>query len=198
MKNKPSPTELDQSLRDGAADRRATIDRLAPAYPVGEYPVRDPDHRVQLTGPGVLPRLARLLGVGTLVTAALLGLVTLTSLLLSPAPTGPIVAAHPQPDALGPSVRSLVAGLGQVEADLGDRLNPTVALATAWPRRIETIPDAILDAEQSLQQPLTTEFTALRGDLQTAADYLRRQWRDAPESTPSGELDRGSNPTVTG
>lgn len=198
MTNKPHPSDLEQTLRHGAQHRRAMLDHLAPTYPVGRYPARTASHRAQLTGPGVLPRLAWLLGVGTVVTAALLGLVTLTALLLSPPPAVPIVAAHPQPDALGPSVRSLVAGISRAEADLGDRLNPAVARAAAWPSRIETMPTVILAAEESLQEPLAREFTALRVDLQTAADYLRQQWQAAPESMPSGETNTDPQRAVTG
>lgn len=194
MKKKLTELELDAALRDGATQRRAVLDGLAPTYPVGAYRAKLAGLRAREAGPGVLPRLVWLVGLGGLTTAALLGLVTLATLLLSPepspAPTGTtIIAAHPQPETLGPSVRALLAGLGKVEAGLNQRLDPALDSATAWPGRLGEWPAALSRAEASLQRPLTQEFTALRADLRTAAEYVRQQWRVAAEDSPTDGRD---------
>ncbi|MEO0514958.1 MAG: hypothetical protein AAF086_06645 [Planctomycetota bacterium] len=191
MKTKLSSENLDQQLRRGAADRRATLDQLASAYPVGDYPPRSAERRAAATGPGVGMRMVWLVGLGGLTTAGLVGLVTLVSLLVTPDPTRPspsLMAAKPAPETLGTSVRSLVAGLGELEARMGQRLDPSVAAATAWPSRIDELPAVLGEAEAGLQQPIQQEFTALRADLRTAADYIRQQWRVPADAGPTGGL----------
>lgn len=191
MKKPPPSQLLEQQLRDGAQHRRATLDRLAPDYPVGDYPPRSAERRAEVTGPGVVARLAWLLGLGGLTTAGVVGLVTLVGVLVLPDPSQPspaLIAAQPQPQTLGTSVRSLVAGLGQLEARMGEHLNPSVDVATSWPDRLGELSAVISDAELGIQHPIETEFIALRADLRTATDYIRDQWRVAPKAGPTGGL----------
>lgn len=201
MKKKISTQELEQRLRDGAAHRRATLDGLASAYPVGDYPPRSAERRAQATGPGVLARVAWLIGLGGVTTAGLLGLVTLVSVLVMPdpmQPSPPILAAQPQPETLGASVRSLVASLGQLEAEMGKRMDPSVEAATGWPDRLSGLPTAINEAEHGLQNPIKQEFVAFRADIQTAADYIRQQWRVEEVPSPTGNLFDSNSETITG
>lgn len=201
MKKIISTQQLEQRLRDGATRRRATLDGLASAYPVGDYPPRNAERRAQATGPGVWARVAWLIGLGGVTTAGLLGLVTLVSVLVMPdpaQPSAPILAAQPQPETLGASVRSLVASLGQLEAQMGKRMDPSVEAATGWPDRLSGLPIAINDAEAGLQNPIENEFIAFRADLQTAADYIRQQWRVEEVPSPTGDLRDSGAGTITG
>ncbi len=189
MKKQLSAKTLEQQLRRGAADRRSTLDCLASSYPVGDYPPRSAERRA--TGPGVAVRIAWLVGLGGLTTAGLVGLISLVSLLVTPDPTQmspSLMAAKPAPATLGTSVRSLVAGLGQLEARMGERLDPSVAAATSWSGRLDGLSAVLSDAEADLQQPIEQEFTALRTDLRTAANYIRQQWRTPVEAGPTGGL----------
>jgi len=191
MENKPSLQNLEQRLRRDATRRHATLDDLARSYPVSDYPPRSAERRAAATGPGVVARIAWLIGLSGLTTAGVVGLVTLVGVLILPDPTrpsSPILAAAPQPATLGASVRSLVAGLGELEAQMGERMNPAVDASTTWPERLGALSAAALESQNQLQKPIEEEFIALRADLQTAADYIRQQWQAAPENGPTGRV----------
>lgn len=201
MKKKISTQELEQRLRNGALHRRATLDGLASAYPVGDYPPRSAERRAQATGPGVLARVAWLIGLGGATTAGLLGLVTLVSVIIMPdpmQPSAPILAAQPQPETLATSVRSLIASLGQIEAQMGERLDPSVEAATGWPDQLSALPIAINEAGAGLQNPIEQEFIAFRADLQTAADYIRQQWRVEKMPSPTSDFLDSDAATIAG
>ncbi|MEM9420043.1 MAG: hypothetical protein AAGA25_13470 [Planctomycetota bacterium] len=197
---KPTLQDLEKQLRDGAQHRRSTLEQLAPAYPVGDYPPRSAEDRAQATGPGVVIRVLWLIGLGGLSTAALLGVVTLTQLVM-PNPTAPspgILAAEPRPDTLGPSVRSLLAGLGELETRMGQQIDPSVESAIAWPERLNEISVALINPDTGLQNPIEQEFNAFRADLQTAADHIREQCQANPKPAPTGYLPQPSAPSATG
>lgn len=204
MKTNPAPKpdvqDLEQQLRDGAQHRRSTLEQLAPAYPVGDYPPRTAEDRAQATGPGVAARVLWLIGLGGLSTAALLGVVTLTQLVM-PDPSSPspgILAAEPRPDTLGPSVRSLLAGLGELESQMGQRIDPSVESAIAWPERLNEFSVALIAPETGLQNPIEQELNAFRADLQTAADHIRQQWQPQAEPSPTGFLPGADAGSITG
>lgn len=191
MKHHRTPQELETQLRDAAHARRATLDRLAPSYPVGDYPPRASDAHARRAGPGVLTQAIWLLGLGGATTAGLLGLVTLIGLVMSPdpgrssTPVAEIDLESPAETTL-PSVYTLAANLGQIEARMEQQLGPSVNLATAWPARLQDLPEAFLEADEELQKPFEIELTAIRADLETAARYLRQRWTAPPNPDPAG------------
>ncbi|MEM6853633.1 MAG: hypothetical protein AAF593_04405 [Planctomycetota bacterium] len=201
MKNTISNQDLEQRLRDGAKHRRTTLDGVASSYPVGDYPPRSAERRVQATGPSVAARVAWLLGLGGVTTAGVLGLVTLVSVLVLPdpgRPSMPILAADPQPEALGATVRSLMAGLGELEAQMDAQVDPTLDAATAWPGQFDALSAALYDAETGLQNPMEQEFIALGADLQTVADHIRQQWQVPETPSPTGQRPQPEAEVFTG
>lgn len=184
-----NPEQLEQALRDGAAQRRALL--AEQVYPVGDYPPRNATPRAHAAGPGWLPRLALLLGLGGVATAGLLLAVTLLNQVSQPdrADEKTIVLNIPQLEGLGDTVGSLFEGLERAERTFGRHLEPTIAAATAWPVQLGELPATLDRAEQRMQAPIEQELAALQQDMRAAADYFRRQWRAPAADGPAGRLE---------
>jgi len=198
--NPPTPESFDEQLRRDAQARRATLDGQASLYPVGDYPARRIVDGVRVpapgSGPSVLTQLAWLVGLGGATTAGLLLMLTLAVTWSNPAPAPPrqtLAITPATPGVIAASVRSLVTGLHLAEVDLGLRLTPTLAVATAWPMPMDQLQAAFIFAEKKVESPVNQEILNLQADLRTAAAYFRHQW--ASGATPG--ITPGSNPGVT-
>ncbi|MEM9883667.1 MAG: hypothetical protein AAF800_12205 [Planctomycetota bacterium] len=181
-----TPSLETQLRRDATARRRVLADQV---YPVGDYPARQTRPAPTPSPAAVLGRLARLTGLGTAATAALL--LALTWFSRPPesreSPTQPAawLADRPVPGQLGVSLQAMVGGLGEVEAEIGQRLGPSLAAAARLPERLDALPQRLDAAHDATRR----QWVQLGSDLRDAGADLRRSWRLDPEPPPaSGRL----------
>ncbi len=187
MKNSNSqqtPVTLERQLRHDARQRRAWIDQQP--YPLGHYPPRGSSAAPDGAPAPADPRVLRWLLGG--LSAAAVAILAVSFLMIdrpvdAPAELTP-TADHPFVNAPGlatalsqRSVHGVLRGLESWELRVNRGVGPMLTGASDLPSHLDDWPRWVDDAEARLRAPLQQELANLRADLQTAASYVRQQWR---------------------